>query len=78
MPKIEKIKCEMIFTTMQKWRVLLRETLHNYGEELQYSYPLSISPFLNAKTLDYLVDNQAFVNFIRLLDIEDKGIIIRI
>jgi hypothetical protein len=41
--------------------------LHNYGEELQYSHiddPLSINAFFNTKTLDYRVDNQAFVGFV--------------
>jgi hypothetical protein len=28
------------------------------------NYPLSILPLFNAKTLDYLFDNQAFVGFI--------------
>ena len=49
--------------------------LHNSYNKLQNSYilkqldkkrPLSINAFSNEKTLDYLVDNQAFVGFIPL------------
>jgi hypothetical protein len=37
--------------------------LHNYGEKLHYSHPSVFLTFFNEKTLDYRVDNQAFVGF---------------
>jgi hypothetical protein len=49
---LKRIKREIIFTTVQRWRVRVGVALHNYGEELQYSHtPQYFHSFLTKKRL---------------------------